>query len=97
MRAELKAVLEAFFDSHQDHAKSGLQLNKSVRPLFDDLVDLSQEDIDAFCAPAARVKRPLQGPHSPCRPARSRTRRPAQMQLSIFAIQFSIFARLVNS
>ena len=53
--------------------KSGLQLNKSVRPLFDDLVDLSQEDIDAFCAPAARFKRPLQGPHSPCRPARSRT------------------------
>ena len=38
MQAELKAVLEAFFE---DHAKSGLQLNKSVRPLFDDLVDLS--------------------------------------------------------
>jgi hypothetical protein len=84
MRAEPKAVLEAFFE---DHAKSGLQLNKSVRPLFDDLVDLSQEDIDAFCAPAARFKRPLQGPHSPCRPARSRTRRPAQFQ---FNFQFSL-------
>jgi hypothetical protein len=48
MRAELKAVLEEFFDCHPQHAKNSVRRKRTAPAICDNVVDLSQDDIDAF-------------------------------------------------
>lgn len=56
MRGELKAVLEEFFDCHPQHAKSMRRSKKRSVHTAAEIVDLSQDDIDAFVrrSPCAR-------------------------------------------
>ena len=54
MRAELKAVLEEFFDSHPQHAKFVRRLQRKSAPTGDTIVDLTEEEINAFARPGAR-------------------------------------------
>jgi hypothetical protein len=60
MRAELKAVLEEFFDSHPQiphHAKTARRSKKRSAPSGETVMDLSQEDVDEF-APKLRARVP---------------------------------------
>ncbi len=51
MRAELKAVLEEFFDCHPQHAR--VERRSRRRTVHtEETMDLSQEDIDAFARPS---------------------------------------------
>jgi hypothetical protein len=57
MRAELKAVLEEFFDSHPHHAKTARRSKKRSAPSGETVVDLSQEDVDEFARPSTGARR----------------------------------------